>query len=981
MQDLFKGHKNLLIEFNKLIPANFRISVETRPHYNEAIEYMRRVKEETKDTPGIYTEFISVLRKYQDKSITIDEVNSSVRVIMSNYPILIESFKVFLPSYNENSSSEEEDDYEPVLVKPAKKKNSPFALSVEKILIDAISEPINKNELTFFKRLKKVMEVNSAPGTDYYLECIKCFELYSDSVITRTELAGMVEPLFRLTNYTNFLAGNSTARRFPKEENREIMTYIQSQLTELFEVFKLIAASRESSRRKYGWFFRPLSDFDTAKSKRHGHSYLEIQRPRILREKPNPEINGLWVSVPYGSEDVSFRNFRKNAFEDALFKCEDERFELDMATENASYTLRLLESAIENSALLTQEQQKNFQLPEKIFSKIRLRPVLSIYSEHAPKIIEMLKNNPVKSLPVVISRIKNKIETWKKTSKYDSERVWKETVEKNFYKSLDHRSFYFKQNEKKMTNAKSFLSEAKARHLNREESKNLLRKYLKKELTQHSFEFLGGSRNTLFFNSFSGLSSGVVHKISPLFLDEVLEEFQLLDSVDRKIPYANAPEYATLPQFRLLFTCQQIVYDSIRLILFTLEKSTQAERSKMEKWLYVIFKEFMGMVIPADIVKFKIEEFFEGKNQVEEVEEPKAKLETTKKIINKWINNTNSTDKDIVTSCVTENAQDPMALKKDASFVGYLPLLKDCQVIYAPHTVYSFLRFFYDIYERLLKVKLILSQGGKEQEYSKIEYGNYEFDSAVETEYNGFLKTVCQVLRNTFESGKFEDKCRSMFGNDSYVFFTFDKLVNYAAKSLQLLSSDECSNKAAVLHSKFAKTKLNEEMYLADFLGLSPNSQGFRFHWNKRFKILSITYIESPYEKLPEVTVKNAQKYRKTFLNTMSQVNAVEDIKTMLARVESYLKSNDISLTEYASGLFYYQNTSYGMIENSYKLQYIPPGEDFLLNRKYYSQNLLLEIDQENYLCLDKNSAYQKYFEHSEKKFKLMRESWITHNI
>lgn len=967
---MFKGHKNLLGEFNKLIPANFRINIDTKPHYNEAIEYMRRVKEETKDTPEIYKEFISVLRKYQEKSINLEEVNSSVRVIMSNYPVLIENFKVFLPTYNENTSSEEEDDYEPMPIKPAKKKNTQFNLSVEKILIDAISEPVTKNELVFFKKLKKVLDANSVPGTDYYLECIKCFELYSDSVITRTELTAMVEPLFRLTNYTNFLANNSNARRFPKEENREIMGYIQSQLGELFEVFKLIAASRESSRRKYGWFFRPLSDFDTAKSKRHGHSYLEIQRPRIKREKWNPEINGQWVSVPYGSEDISFRNFRKNAFEDALFKCEDERFELDMTTENASYTLRLLESAIENSAMLSPEQIRNFQLPEKVFSKLRLRPIQSIYSEHAPKIIEMLKNNPIKSLPVVISRIKNKIEIWKKASKYDSERVWKEIVERNFYKSLDHRSFYFKQNEKKMTNPKSFLSDAKARFMNREESKNLLRKYLKKELTQHSFEFLGGSRNTLFFNSFSGLSSGVVHRISPHFVDDVVEEFQLLDSAERKLPYANAPEFATLPHFRLLFTCQQTVFDSIRLILFTFEKLTQAERSKVEKWLSVIFKEFMGMVLPTDIVKYKIEDFFEGKS--EEKEEGKSKKTAEKSGI--------SPNKDLAGIEHLENIQDPMALKKDQSFVGFLPLLKDCQVIYAPHTVYSFFRFFYDIYERLLKVKLILSQGGKEQEYSKIEFGSYEFDSEVEKEYNGFLKTVCQVLRNTFDSGKFEDKCRSMFKNDSYVFFTFDKLVNYAAKSLQALSSDECSSKAAAVHTKFAKSTLNEEMYLAEFLGLSPNSQGFRFHWNKRFRILSITYIESPYEKLTEQLVKNAQKYRKTFLSSLSQINALEDVKILLGRVEFYLRSNDLSLADYAAGLFYYQNTSYGMVENSFKLQYIPQGEDYLINHKFYSQNLLFESDQENFICLDKNSAFQKYSEASEKKFKLVRDSWLNHN-
>ena len=266
-----------------------------------------------------------------------------------------------------------------------------------------------------------------------------------------------------------------------------------------------------------------------------------------------------------------------------MFKCEDERYELDMATENARYTLALLEAAYEEVNLLTPEQQKNYALDEKIFSKIRLRPIISIYSEHAAKIIEMLRNSPVKSLPVVISRIKLKIDTWKKTSKYDSERIWKETVDKNFFKSLDHRSFYFKQNEKKMTNSKAFLSEAKSRHQLKNESKAMMRKYLKNELSPINYQFIGGSRNTLFFNSFSGLSSGVIQRVSDDFVDDIVEEFKMLNSNERKMGYINAPEYSVIPHFRLLISCVPIIYDSIRIILYALEKSNLLDKPKVDK--------------------------------------------------------------------------------------------------------------------------------------------------------------------------------------------------------------------------------------------------------------------------------------------------------------------------------------------------------------------------------------------------------------
>ncbi len=41
---------------------------------------------------------------------------------------------------------------------------------------------------------------------------------------------------------------------------------------------------------------------------------------------------------------------------------------------------------------------------------------------------------------------------------------WSETAEKNFHKSLDHRSFYFKKQEKKLTAQNRFINEAEFRY-------------------------------------------------------------------------------------------------------------------------------------------------------------------------------------------------------------------------------------------------------------------------------------------------------------------------------------------------------------------------------------------------------------------------------------------------------------------------------------------------------------------------------------
>ena len=138
-----------------------------------------------------------------------------------------------------------------------------------------------------------------------------------------------------------------------------------------------------------------------------------------------------------------------------------------------------------------------------------------------------------------------------------------------------------------------------------------------------------------------------------------------------------------------------------------------------------------------------------------------------------------------------------------------------------------------------------------------------------------------------------------------------------------------------------------------------------------------MTYIESPYEKLAEQSVKNAQKYKKHYLCSNTQNNLLDDIRSLHYRMETYLKQNDLSSYDYSKQVIYYHNTLHGMVENSYKFYYIPGGEDFLINTRYYSNYILLENENENFLCQDKNSLYQKISEYSEKKFKGFRDAWI----
>jgi histone deacetylase complex regulatory component SIN3 len=57
-------------------------------------------------------------------------------------------------------------------------------------------------------------------------------------------------------------------------------------------------------------------------------------------------------------------------------------------------------------------------------------------------------------------RLKEKEELWKR-GRAELSKGWKEELEKNYPKSLDHRSFYFKQADKKQVSGKALLMQMK----------------------------------------------------------------------------------------------------------------------------------------------------------------------------------------------------------------------------------------------------------------------------------------------------------------------------------------------------------------------------------------------------------------------------------------------------------------------------------------------------------------------------------------
>lgn len=222
--------------------------------------------------------------------------------------------------------------------------------------------------------------------------------------------------------------------------------------------------SKTLSARLQQWKSRPMSEIAAESTVTCTESYKRLPPDFVMpvcrgrTELERKTLNDTWVSVPMGSEDYSFKHFRKNQFEDNLFRCEDDRYELDMVIETNAAIIEKLEPISTMIGKLSSDEMKRHALADEALGPVHLRAIERIYGDHGADIIEQVKLNPSVAVPVVLARLKQKDEQWRR-ARLEMNKIWREVCEKNYYKSLDHRSFYFKQADKRELSAKNLVQE------------------------------------------------------------------------------------------------------------------------------------------------------------------------------------------------------------------------------------------------------------------------------------------------------------------------------------------------------------------------------------------------------------------------------------------------------------------------------------------------------------------------------------------
>ena len=234
-------------------------------------------------------------------------------------------------------------------------------------------DPKNKaanlaRELQFFERVKARLR-----NRDTYQEFLKCLHLFNQDIISKMELRGLVYDV--LGRYPELLTGFDDFLQRCESMDFELAEAGRGKLSSKDVAKMKIISAREK------FLSRPISELDLSMCERCGPSYRLLPKgfpkaPASTRNELHMSVlNDNWVSVTSGSEDFSFKAMRKNQYEESLFRCEDDRFEMDMVIETNNAALQVLGPLLAQVQAMSPEERNAFRLPDDALSPVQLRAV------------------------------------------------------------------------------------------------------------------------------------------------------------------------------------------------------------------------------------------------------------------------------------------------------------------------------------------------------------------------------------------------------------------------------------------------------------------------------------------------------------------------------------------------------------------------------------------------------------------------------
>ncbi|KAG7369838.1 paired amphipathic helix repeat-containing protein [Nitzschia inconspicua] len=293
-----------------------------------------------------------------------------------------------------------------------------------------------------------------------YAEFLKSLHLYACGILNKEELVMMLRGLFVQGH-----APKSGINAGGGASNPSIMNDAHELMKEFEEV--LIGRgpyadqqNRQKDKSRYGC--KRTRDFDFKDAKRPTPSYVEYPKDYPVglfithtgqTDDDSKVQNHTLFCV--GAEDQPASNaspedydavrIRCNTYEEAMFKIEDERFEVDMAIERNALAMRQIEPIAEEVQMLREGEEKDgqpigrlqYKLNSRTLNSIQINAIGRVYGENGDEVIQHLARNPMSVLPIVYQRLRQKDQEWRK-QKSEMMPRWKAGCEANYEGSMDY---------------------------------------------------------------------------------------------------------------------------------------------------------------------------------------------------------------------------------------------------------------------------------------------------------------------------------------------------------------------------------------------------------------------------------------------------------------------------------------------------------------------------------------------------------------
>ncbi|CAN0286194.1 unnamed protein product [Laminaria digitata] len=98
-----------------------------------------------------------------------------------------------------------------------------------------------------------------------------------------------------------------------------------------------------------------------------------------------------------------------------------------------------------------------FKMDRRVLSPVHLAAITRIYGDHGAEILELLRKNPVKTIPILLARLRQKEMEWR-VARERLNKLWANVQRGTYYKSLDRRSADLKNEDKKGHSSKALVA-------------------------------------------------------------------------------------------------------------------------------------------------------------------------------------------------------------------------------------------------------------------------------------------------------------------------------------------------------------------------------------------------------------------------------------------------------------------------------------------------------------------------------------------